>query len=68
VSECWAVKSQQESKFSVTDIRMLCWMGGFVGKNRIRNTIIRKKIRIIFTIEKIVESRLCGLGTNDREL
>jgi len=43
-------------------------MGGFVGKNRIRNTIIRKKIRIIFTIEKIVESRLCGLGTNDREL
>jgi hypothetical protein len=25
--ECWAVKSQQESKFSVTEI-MLCWMSG----------------------------------------
>jgi len=27
-----------------------------MGKNRIGNTIIRKKIQIIFTMEKIVES------------
>lgn len=39
----------------------------FYGKNRIGNTVIRKKIGIIFTIEKI-EYCLCGLGTNDKEL
>ena len=41
-TECWAVKSQHESKVSVAEMKMLRWMSGKTKKNRIRNDTIRE--------------------------
>ena len=41
-TECWAVKSQHESKISVAEMRMFRWMSGKTRHDRIRNDIIRE--------------------------
>lgn len=43
-SECWAIKSQHESKFGVTDIRILCWMSGFTGKIESEIQLLERKL------------------------
>ena len=57
-TECWAVKSQQENKFNVAEIRMLRWMSGHTKQDRIRNECIREKVGVAPIVEKIVKFRL----------
>ena len=61
-TESWAIKSQQESKMSVAEMRMLRWMSGNTRRDRIRNTTIREKIGVAPIVEKMVESRLRWFG------
>jgi hypothetical protein len=41
-TECWAVKSQHESKVSVAEMQMLRWMSGKTRQDRIMNDTIRE--------------------------
>jgi hypothetical protein len=61
-TECWAVKSQQEHKLSVAEMRMLRWMSGHTRLDRIRNECIREKVGVAPIEEKMVESRLRWFG------
>ena len=61
-TECWAIKSQQEQKLSVAEMRMLRWMSGHTRLDRIRNECIREKIGVAPIEEKMVKSRLRWFG------
>jgi len=41
-TECWAVKNQHENQVSVAEMRMLRWMSGKTGRDRIRNDTMRE--------------------------
>ena len=65
-TECWAVKSQHESKVSVAEMRMLRWMTGKTRHDRIRNVTIRERVGVAPIIEKLVENRLRWFGHIER--
>ena len=65
-TECWAVKSQHESKVSVAEMRMLRWMSGKTRHDRIRNDIIRERVGVAPIVEKLVENRLRWFGHVER--
>ena len=56
--ECWAVKSQQENKLNIAEMRMLLWINGHTKQDRIRNKCIREKVGVASIVEKTVESRI----------
>ena len=61
-TECWAVKSQQETQVSVAEMRMLRWMSGKTRHNKIRTDTIRERVGVAPILEKLVEKGLDGLG------
>ena len=65
-TECWAVKSQHESKVSVVKMRMLCWMSGKTRQDRIRNDTISERVGVAPIVEKLVENRLRWFGHVER--
>lgn len=56
------VKSQQQSKLNVLEIKMLRWMSGHTKHDKIRNKIIIGKVGLALNEEKTVESHLRGVG------
>jgi hypothetical protein len=65
-TECWAVKSQHESKVSVVEMRMLRWMSGKTRHDRIRNDTIRERTGVAPIVEKLVANRLRWFGHVER--
>ncbi|RDX83950.1 hypothetical protein CR513_35073, partial [Mucuna pruriens] len=53
-TECWGMKSQQENKLNVTEMRMLYLMSGYTRQDRNRNECI---IKVAPLVEKMVETR-----------
>ncbi|KAL6553647.1 hypothetical protein OROGR_007489 [Orobanche gracilis] len=58
-TECWAVKQCHVQKMNVAEMRMLRWMCGHSKKDRLRNEVIREKVRVA-PIDAPV--RRCQLG------
>lgn len=54
-TECWVVKSQQQHKLNVPDMKILCWMSRHMGQDRIENEYIRNKVGVALIEEKMVE-------------
>jgi len=65
-TECWAVKSQHESKVSVVEMRMLRWMSDKTRHDKIRNDIIRERVGVAPIVEKLVENTLRWFGHVER--
>ena len=42
-TECWVIKSQQENKLNVAEMRMLRWMSGHVRQDRIRISTLERE-------------------------
>ncbi|KAH1229280.1 Craniofacial development protein 2 [Glycine max] len=60
-TECWAVKSQHETKVGVAEMRMLRWMCGKTRQDKIKNGAIRERVGVAPIVEKMVENRLRGV-------
>ena len=56
-TKCWAVKSKQENKLNVAEMRMLRWMSRHTEQDRIRNECIKEKVGVAPIVEKMVESQ-----------
>ncbi|KAL6543338.1 hypothetical protein OROHE_010858 [Orobanche hederae] len=67
-TECWAVKQCHVQKMNVAEMRMLRWMCGHTKKDRIKNEVIREKIRIASIEDKMMENRLRWFGHVRRRL
>ncbi|KAL5178487.1 hypothetical protein HKD37_01G000006 [Glycine soja] len=65
-TECWAVKSQHETKVGVAEMRMLRWMCGKTRQDKIRNGTIRERVGVAPIVEKMVENRLRWFGHVER--
>ncbi|KAL5134814.1 Craniofacial development protein 2 [Glycine soja] len=65
-TECWAVKSQHETKVGVAEMRMLRWMCGKIRQDKIRNEAIRERVGVAPIVEKMVENRLRWFGHVER--
>ncbi|KAL5154223.1 Craniofacial development protein 2 [Glycine soja] len=65
-TECWAVKSQHETKVGVAEMRMLRWMCGKTRQDKIRNRAIRERVGVAPIVEKMVENRLRWFGHVER--
>ncbi|KAL5141766.1 Metal tolerance protein 6 [Glycine soja] len=65
-TKCWAVKSQQENKVGVAEMRMLRWMCGKTRQDKIRNEAIRERVGVAPIVEKMVENRLKWFGHVER--
>ncbi|KAK9713818.1 hypothetical protein RND81_06G053100 [Saponaria officinalis] len=61
-SECWAVKHCHIQKMSVAEMRMLRWMCGHTRKDRLRNEIIKEKVKVAPIEDKMMENRLRWFG------
>ncbi|KAL6524564.1 hypothetical protein OROHE_016235 [Orobanche hederae] len=61
-TECWAVKQCHVQKMNVAEMRMLRWMCGHTKKDRLRNEVIREKVRVASTEDKMMENRLRWFG------
>ena len=56
--ECWAAKKQQVIKMSIAEMRLLRWMCGKTGNDRIRNANIRDMVGVASIEDKLRENRL----------
>ncbi|KAL5168862.1 DnaJ subfamily C member 7 [Glycine soja] len=65
-TECWAIKSQHETKVGVAEMRMLRWMCGKTRQDKIRNRAIRERVGVAPIVEKMVENRLRWFGHVER--
>ncbi|KAL6579762.1 hypothetical protein OROMI_007786 [Orobanche minor] len=61
-TECWAVKQCHFQKMNVAEMRMLRWMCGHTKKDRLRNEVIREKVRVASIEDKMMENRLRWFG------
>ncbi|KAL6572440.1 hypothetical protein OROMI_013398 [Orobanche minor] len=61
-TECWAVKQCHVQKMNVAEMRMLRWMCGHTKKDRLRNEVIRDKVRVASIEDKMMENRLRWFG------
>ncbi|KAL6494119.1 hypothetical protein OROGR_032028 [Orobanche gracilis] len=59
---CWAVKQCHVQKMNVAEMRMLRWMCGHTKKDRLRNEVIREKVRVASIEDKMMENRLRWFG------
>ncbi|KAL6532678.1 hypothetical protein OROHE_014100 [Orobanche hederae] len=67
-TECWAVKQCHVQKMNVAEMRMLRWMCGHTKKDRLRNEVIREKVRVVSIEDKMMENRLRWFGHVRRRL
>ncbi|KAL6561568.1 hypothetical protein OROMI_017169 [Orobanche minor] len=61
-TECWAVKQCHVQKMNVAEMRMLRWMCSHTKKDRLRNEVIREKVRVASIKDKMMENRLRWFG------
>ncbi|KAL6564597.1 hypothetical protein OROMI_016047 [Orobanche minor] len=61
-TECWAVKQCHVQKMNVAEMHMLRWMCGHTKKDRLRNEVIREKVRVASIEDKMMENRLRWFG------
>ncbi|KAL6578085.1 hypothetical protein OROMI_010413 [Orobanche minor] len=61
-TECWAVKQCHVQKMNVAEMRILRWMCGHTKKDRLRNEVIREKVRVASIEDKMMENRLRWFG------
>ncbi|KAL6549287.1 hypothetical protein OROGR_008431 [Orobanche gracilis] len=61
-TECWTVKQCHVQKMNVAEMRMLRWMYGHTKKDRLRNEVIREKVRVAYIEDKMMENRLRWFG------
>ncbi|KAL6521106.1 hypothetical protein OROGR_017675 [Orobanche gracilis] len=61
-TECWAIKQCHVQKMNVGEMRMLRWMCGHTKKDRLRNEVIREKVRVASIEDKMMENRLRWFG------
>ncbi|KAF3612549.1 Bifunctional D-cysteine desulfhydrase/1-aminocyclopropane-1-carboxylate deaminase, mitochondrial [Capsicum annuum] len=61
-AECWPVKNSHIQKLKVAEMRMLRWMCGHTGKDRVRNEIIREKMGVASVEDKMREVRSRWFG------
>jgi len=57
-TEYWPVKKTQVRRMIVGEMTMIRWMCGFTRLDKIRNEVIRKKVRVAPIEEKLRETRL----------
>jgi hypothetical protein len=60
--ECWPVKNSHVQKMHVAEMRMLRWMCGHTRSDKIRNEVIREKVRVASVVDKMREARLRWFG------
>ncbi|KAI5715312.1 hypothetical protein M8J77_013954 [Diaphorina citri] len=65
-SETWPMKKAHEHRLEVAEMRMLRWSCGVTRLDRIRNEVIRNKIKVTEISKKIQESRLRWFGHVER--
>jgi hypothetical protein len=53
-AECWPTKGQHIRQMSVKEMRMLRWMCGHKKKDQIRNEVIRDRVGVALSEEKLV--------------
>jgi len=56
--ECWPIKKSQVQRMKVAEMRMICWICGHTRFHKIRNEVIRGKIRVVSIEDKMREVRL----------
>jgi hypothetical protein len=61
-AKCWATKGQHVQKMNIAEMRMLPWICGHTGKDRIRNDDIKDKLGVALIQEKLVQHRLRWFG------
>ncbi|KAI5751754.1 hypothetical protein M8J77_010552 [Diaphorina citri] len=69
-AETWASKKVHEKRLEVAEMRMLRWSLGVTRMDRIRNEVIRNKIKVTEVTKKTQERRLQWYGhvmRRDRE-
>ncbi|KAF3657800.1 Telomere repeat-binding factor 1 [Capsicum annuum] len=57
-AECWSLKDSHIQKLKVVEIRMLRWMCGLTRRVKVRNEIIREKVRVTSVEDKDAESEV----------
>uniref|UniRef100_A0A8D8XLD5 Endonuclease-reverse transcriptase n=1 Tax=Cacopsylla melanoneura TaxID=428564 RepID=A0A8D8XLD5_9HEMI len=65
-AETWAMKKIHEKRLEVAEMRMLRWSCGVTRMDRIRNEVIRNKIKVTEVSKKIQERRLQWHGHVER--
>nr|QQJ42582.1 chitinase 6-2 [Sogatella furcifera] len=65
-AETWAVKKAHEHRLEVTEMKMLRWSCGLTRRDRIRNEIIRNKMKVTEISRKVQEKRLQWYGHVER--
>ena len=61
-AETWPIKKDQERKMEVAEMRMLRWMCGITGRDKIRNELIRGTVKVLEVSKKAQERRLKWFG------
>ena len=61
-AETWALKKIHEKRLEVAEMRMLRWSLGVTRLDRIRNEVIRNKLKVMEVTKKIQERRLQWYG------
>ena len=54
-TKCWMIKSQQENKLNVAEMRISHWISGHTRQDRIKNECIREKVGVVPIMAKMVE-------------
>jgi len=57
--KCWPIKRHHIQKMMVAEMRMIHWICGYTRLDKIRNEVIRGKIRVTSIEDKIRDARLC---------
>ncbi|KAG5581194.1 hypothetical protein H5410_051821 [Solanum commersonii] len=55
-AECWPVKNSHVRKMHVAKMRLLRWMCGHTRSDKIRNEVIREKVRVASVVDKLREA------------
>jgi hypothetical protein len=57
-AECWPTKRQHVQQLSVAEMRMLRWICGNTGRDRVQNNDIRERLGVTPVEEKLIQLRL----------
>jgi len=61
-AECWPIKKNQVHRLMVAEMRMIRWMCGYTGLDRIRNVVIRERLGVAPLEDTLRETRLRWFG------
>ncbi|KAG2610349.1 hypothetical protein PVAP13_4KG186333 [Panicum virgatum] len=61
-AECWPTKRRHVQQLSVAEMRMLRWFCGHTRRDRVRNEVIRERVRVTPIEEKLTQHRLRWFG------